>query len=86
MCKAKRKTSAEWDADIAKKAACHKTPFRIKTERTIQDQLGSMAYERFMRKRSMQLAKEAEARMQVRIERALRFMNMEGEITCPKGQ
>lgn len=86
MCKAKRKTSAEWDAEIAKKAACHKTPFRIKTKLALQDQLGSMTYERFMRKRSMQLAKEAEARMQVRIERALRFMNMEGEIVCPKGQ
>ena len=86
MCKAKRKTSAEWDADVAKKAACHRTPFRIKTERTLQDQLGSMTYERFMRQRSAQLAKEAEARMQVRIERALRFINMKGATACPKGQ
>lgn len=83
MCKAKRKTSAEWDADIAKKAACHKQAFRITA---IQDQTGSIMYEKFMREHSSQLAKEAEARMQVRIERALRFMNMEGVVACPKGQ
>ena len=83
MCKAKRKTSAEWDADIAKKAACHRQAFRITA---IQDQTGSIMYEKFMREHSTQMAKEAEARMQVRIERALRFMNTKGGIRCPKGQ
>lgn len=77
MCKAKRMTRSELDERIIGHAARHAAQYE-----GLKDQLGSMAYERFMRKRQAKLAKEAGERMNQRIERALRFMPEVREAAC----
>lgn len=69
MCKAKRMTRSELDEKIIGHAARHAAQYE-----GLKDQLGSMAYERFMRKRQAKLAKEADERMKARTKCALRFI------------
>lgn len=77
MCKAKRMTRSELENKIIGRAARHAAQCE-----GLKDQLGSMAYERFMRERRAKLAKEAYERMNLRIERALRFIPELREVAC----
>lgn len=77
MCKAKRMTRSEVVDKIIGRDARHAAQCE-----GLKDQLGSMAYERFMCERRAKLAKEAGERMNQRIERALRFMPEVREAAC----
>lgn len=77
MCKAKRMTRSELEEKIIGHAARHAAQYE-----GLKDQLGSMAYERLMRERRTKLAKEAYERMNLRIERALRFVPEVREVAC----
>lgn len=77
--KMRRQINAERDADVIKNSVKCNEGIRARKNFTLQDLPGRLTYDDFMCKHSAQLAKEAEARMQTRIERALRFMNLEGE-------
>ena len=71
MCKAKRMTRAELDSKIVDHAKRCK---KYKPNAAIREHEASMNYERFMRERQVQMAREADERMEARAEYALRFI------------
>ena len=71
MCKAKRMTCAELEDKIIDHAKRCK---KYKPNAEIREHEASMNYERFMRERQAEMAREADARMKARAEYALRFI------------
>ena len=71
MCKAKRMTRAELDNKIVDHAKRCK---KYKPNAALREHVASMNYERFMRERQAEMAREADARMKARAEYALRFI------------
>lgn len=71
MCKAKRMTRAELDNKIVDHAKRCK---KYKPNAAIREHVASMNYERLMRERRAQLAREADERMKARTAYALRFI------------
>ena len=71
MCKAKRMTSSELESKIINRAERHK---KYAPGVGLSDQVASIQYERILRERKLQQAREADERMKPRAKCALRFI------------
>ncbi len=70
-CKAKRMTSSELESKIINRAERHK---KYAPGVGLSDQVASIQYERILRERKLQQAREADERMKARAKCALRFI------------